>query len=77
MDERSDQRRKKMCGAAKKKGAYPPAAGRPFTPAEDALLGTATDREIAEKTGRDEQSIFSRHKRRGIRAFRSATRRPS
>jgi hypothetical protein len=43
--------------------------GRPFTAAEDALLGTATDREIAVRLNRDLQTIYGRRKRLGIPPF--------
>jgi predicted transcriptional regulator len=65
----SDEARQKMREAAKRRGAYPPAAGRPFTPEEDALLGTATDREVAAKLDRDQKTIHARRKRLGIPAF--------
>jgi hypothetical protein len=65
----SDEVRQKIRDAAKRNGAYPPAAGKPFIPEEDAILGTATDREIAAKLGRDMNTIHARRKRLGIPAF--------
>ena len=62
--------RQKMSDAHKRRGTYPQAAGRPFTREEDTLLGTAMDREIAERIGRDVQTVFARRKRLGIVAFR-------
>jgi hypothetical protein len=61
--------REKMSQAARARGAYPPAAGRPFTPEEDAVLGTATDREIGARIGRDFQTVWRRRKLLGIPAF--------
>jgi hypothetical protein len=59
-----------MSEAQRRRGAYPPAAGRPFTPEENALLGTAIDREIGERIGRDYKTVQARRKRLGIVAFR-------
>jgi predicted transcriptional regulator len=65
----SAETRQKYREAAIRRGACPPAAGRPFTPEEDALLGTAKDREIAKKLDRDLQTIQKRRNRLGIPAF--------
>ena len=60
----------KLSEANKRRGAYPPAAGRPFTSEEDVILGTATDREIGERLGRGLQTIHKRRQRLGVEAFR-------
>jgi hypothetical protein len=65
----SHETRQKLSQAQRSRGAYPPAAGRPFTASEDAVLGTATDREIAARLHRDLQTIYGRRKRLGIPAF--------
>jgi hypothetical protein len=67
--EPTKETRRKMSAAQRRRGAYPPAAGRPFTPEEDAILGTAKDREIAAKLERDIKTIHARRKRLGIPAF--------
>ena len=70
----TEEARQKMSEAARSRGAYPPAAGRPFTPEEDALLGTMTDKEVAQVTGRHVMSIAQRRIRLGIESFRKRTR---
>jgi hypothetical protein len=62
--------RQKMREAALRRGAYPPAAGRPFTPEEDVLLGAMTDKAVAEQLGRDQKTIQARRVRLGIPSFR-------
>lgn len=44
---------------------------RLFTPEEDALLGAATDREIAERLGRSTNTVGVRRARLGIPSYRS------
>lgn len=45
---------------------------RPFTPAEDAQLGTASDPEVARRLGRDVGTVAQRRRLRGIPAHRWA-----
>jgi hypothetical protein len=67
----SAEHRAKTSEAHRVRGTYPPAAGRAFTPAEDNLLGTATDRELAERWGRHPTSVWKRRKYLGVRSYRS------
>jgi hypothetical protein len=55
----ADQRRK-MSEAHQRRGTIPPAAGVPWKPDEDALLGTMKDREVAERIGRSEAAVSER-----------------
>ena|GEM_PF-3276018 len=48
--------------AQKKRGVIPPAAGRPWTAEEDALLEDCTIAEVVEKTGRTKVAVYSRRK---------------
>jgi hypothetical protein len=54
--------RANMSKAQKKRGVIPPAAGRPWTAEEDALLEDCTIAEIVEKTGRTKVAVYSRRK---------------
>lgn len=70
----SDETRAKISAANKRRGAYPPAAGRPFTAEDDALLGTAPDQEIAQRLGRSAATIAGRRLLLGIESYRRRTR---
>ncbi len=48
----SAEARRKMCAAQRRRGTWPPAAGRPWTEKENARLGTMPDEGVAERTGR-------------------------
>jgi hypothetical protein len=52
------------------RGTYPPAAGRPWTPEENALLGTMLDREVGDKIGRAGKDVAVHRKRLGILSYR-------
>jgi hypothetical protein len=67
----SEESRRKMSEAQKRRGAWPPAAGRPWTEAEDALLGKMLDREVAARTGRHPKNVFARRKALSISRFKS------
>lgn len=67
----SEESRAKMSAAQKARGTHPPAAGKPFSKMEDALLGTATDRQVAEWIGRDFKTVANRRIRLGIPSYRS------
>jgi hypothetical protein len=56
----SIETRKKMSIAQRKRGAWPPAAGRPWTRAEEALLAKLTPAEVAKQTGRTLQAVYNR-----------------
>jgi hypothetical protein len=58
-----------MSDAQKARGTRPPASGRPFTPEEDALLGTATDKEVAAKIGRSWEVVGQRRRLLKVPAF--------
>jgi hypothetical protein len=62
--------RRKMSEAAKRRGAWPPAAGRPWTAEEDGLLGTMPDAEVAKRTGRSLGAVRDRRYARGIKRFK-------
>jgi hypothetical protein len=53
----SAETRAKMSRSQRARGTYPPAAGRPFTPDEDAVLGTVPDHEAAAQQGRTVNTI--------------------
>ncbi len=46
----SDEARRRMSEAHRVRGTRPPAAGRPWEPEEDALLGTMPDEEVAQRS---------------------------
>jgi hypothetical protein len=52
--------RRKMSAAAKRRGARPPAAGRPWTEAEDRAVRTLRPEAAAAKTGRTLTAVFKR-----------------
>jgi len=56
----STETRQKMREAAKRRGAWPPAAGRPWTAEEDRLLRTLPAMEVALRTGRTLTAVYSR-----------------
>jgi hypothetical protein len=63
----SAQTRRKQSEAHKSRGTWPPSAGRPWMPWEDALLGVVSDAEVAQRTGRTVVAVYRRrNKLRGI-----------
>jgi hypothetical protein len=66
-----------MSEAHKRRGTRPPAAGRPWTPEEDALLGTMPDPEVARRTGCTPGAIQWRRAALGIDGFYRKRRRKS
>lgn len=62
----SAETRQKMSEAHKARGTKPPGVGIPWTPEEDALLGTMPDRDVAAKLGRSARSVWDRRQRLGI-----------
>jgi hypothetical protein len=56
----SEESRRKMSESQKRRGARPPAAGEPWTEAEDDLLRTLPPNEVAERTGRTPYAVYSR-----------------
>ncbi|HVS34216.1 MAG TPA: hypothetical protein VMS17_01465 [Gemmataceae bacterium] len=67
-----------MNNAHKARGTRPPAAGHPWEPEEDALLGTMPDEEVAQRTGRTPQAVKCRQVVLNIGGFyRKPLRKPS
>ncbi len=56
----TDEARRRMSEAQRARGTRPPAAGRPWEPEEDALLGTMPDEEVARRTGRTPGAVRCR-----------------
>jgi hypothetical protein len=48
-----------MSAAQRRRGAWPPAAGKPWEAWEEALLGKISDAEVARRTGRPESAVYS------------------
>ena len=65
----TEETRRRMSEAHKKRGTWPPAAGRPWTPEEDALLGTMPDPEVARRTGRTPGGVQVRRAELDIDGF--------
>ena len=65
----SEDTRRRMSEAHKKRGTRPPAAGRPWTLEEDAQLGTMPDADAARRTGRSEEAVQERRAALGIDGF--------
>lgn len=56
----TDDQRRKMSEAHKRRGTRPPKAGKPWAAWEDDLCKTAKPSEVVEKTGRSLSAVFSR-----------------
>jgi hypothetical protein len=56
----TEETRRKMSAAQKARGAWPPAAGDPWSPAEDELVRTLPAPEVARRTGRLLAAVYSR-----------------
>jgi hypothetical protein len=56
----TEESRRKMSESNKRRGAWPPAAGRPWEPWEDELLRTLPRNEAARRTGRPLASVTGR-----------------
>ena len=65
----SKKARKKMSAAHKRRGTRPPAAGVPWSDAEDALLGNMKDADVAAQTGRTLVAVSGRRYLLGVAAF--------
>jgi len=63
--------RKKMSASHKKRGTMPPAAGKPWSAEEEALLGTMSDPEITRRTGRTLFAVRCRRLKLGIAPARA------
>jgi len=59
-----------MSEAHKRRGTRPPAVkGPPWTPEDDAVLGTMKDRDVGERIGRSESAVSDRRYVLGVAAF--------
>ncbi len=62
----SDESRKKMSEAHKKRGTRPPKAGIPWTPEEDEMARNLPIAEVVERTGRTRSAVQSRRFKLGV-----------
>ena len=62
----SAETRRKMSEAHKRRGSWPPAAGRPWTPEEDELVHTLRIAEVAKRTGRSISAVKNRRITLGV-----------
>jgi hypothetical protein len=62
----TEESRRKMSRTHKRRGTRPPRAGPAWTPAEDALLGTMPDAEVADRTGRTVMAVRVRRSLLGV-----------
>jgi hypothetical protein len=62
----SDETRRKMSVAHRKRGAWPPAAGKAWTAEEDALLTKYLPEEVARRTGRTVSAVNRRWRKLGL-----------
>ena len=65
--------RRKMSEAHKLLGSWPPAAGRPWTAEEDALVRTLRIAEVVERTGRTVPAVKNRRITLGVPDGRTAS----
>src|SRR5262249_25101925 len=61
----SEESRRKMSEAHRKRGTRPPKAGRPWTEEEDALVRTLPAKEVARRTGRSLSAVWCRRQTLG------------
>lgn len=66
----TEEARRKMSEAHKRHGTRPPGSGEPWTPEEDALLGTMMDKDVAARLGVGKQAVFERRTQLDIPSFR-------
>jgi hypothetical protein len=59
----SEEARRKMSEAARRHGAWPPAAGEPWSSEEEEMLRTLPAPEVASRTGRTLAAVYSRRAR--------------
>jgi hypothetical protein len=62
----TEEARRKMSEANKRRGAWPPAAGKPWQPWEDELVRTLPRNEVACRTGRTAGSVTGRRQSLGL-----------
>jgi hypothetical protein len=58
----SEEARRKMSAAQRRRGAWPPAAGEPWTDDEDELLRTLPAAEVLRRTGRTLAAVYCRRR---------------
>ena len=64
----SKETRRKLSEAQRRRGAWPPAAGKPWTREEDALVTTLSSKEAATRLpGRTLTAVYSRRRMLGLR----------
>jgi hypothetical protein len=66
----SGETRQRMSEAAKRRGAWPLAAGRPWTAEEETLLGSILDREVTAWIGPYPSTVANRRIELGIPSYR-------
>jgi hypothetical protein len=66
----TEEARRKLSEAQRRRGLWPLAAGRPWTAEEEALLGTMADAEVAVRTNRTLQAVYDRRRKLGIPRWR-------
>jgi len=59
----SEEHRRKLSAAHRRRGTRPPKAGRPWTAAEDELVRSLPPPEAAEKTGRPLSAVYDRRRK--------------
>src|SRR5262249_27997323 len=62
----TEEARRKMSAAQRRRGARPPKAGRPWTAEEDALLRALPAKQVVGRTGRTLSAVWSRRQALGI-----------
>jgi hypothetical protein len=62
----SPETRRKMSEAHKRRGAWPPAAGRPWKAEEDELVRTLRIADVVKRTGRTESAVKNRRVKLGV-----------
>ena len=61
--------RRKMSEGQRRRGAWPPAAGRPWSAEDESLLGTMPDEDVATRVGRSPEAVRQRRTGLGIPTF--------
>jgi hypothetical protein len=62
----TEEARRKMSEAQRRRGAWPPAAGRPWEPWEDELVRTLSRKDVARQTGRTVDAVTGRRGTLGL-----------
>src|SRR4051812_11511473 len=67
----SAEARQKMSAAQKRRGAWPPAAGKAWSAEEDELLRTVPAAEVIRRTKRSKGAVYSRRRKFGLKDGRT------